>query len=566
MRLYWALALLLLSGGCLSVPSKIVSPDGSLPTEKVAVEQSAAENPSLVPGGEEPAVPSPPVISAEELAVEDAEIGDPPGEPVDSETLEDNLLLSGEDLAPPEDEGATVQPTEIPFDFPVVENAKVRYFLDYYTGPGKTIFARWLKRSGRYIPMMRRIFAEEGLPEDLAYLAMVESGFNPRAYSWAHAVGPWQFIESTGEMFGLQNDWWRDERRDFEKSTRAAARFLKDLNRRFDGNWYLAVASYNAGPGKISRAIGKCRSRDFWELSRGPYLQTETKNYVPKLLATLLIAKEPEKYGFVAIDYHEPLEYKVFEVPSTTDLEVVADLCGVSYEDIKTLNPELKRWCTPPGVKNYPVRIPVTAVEGFAEKYASMPERDRANYERHKVKQGDTLLALAQHYGIRVADIVALNGIRNPRALRIGTNLILPLKKGYSRLPLDELKDDYVRTRRETYTVHGGDSLWKISRRFGVTEKQLRVWNRLGWSNVIRPGQKLVVSSSGSTRSVKRTASAAKVRKIVYKVRPGDTLWDIGRQFNVATRQIMDWNQLPDDHILRPGDKLTLHVGEGHKG
>ena len=554
MRLYWVLALLLLSGGCLSVPSEQVS-SRDFPPEKSFSE------------GQEPAVPEPPHLPAAELAIDDAEIAETlSDEPLDPETLEDNLLLSDEDIVPPEDEGVTVAPTEITFDFPVVENDKVRYFLNYYTGPGKKTFTLWLQRSGRYLPMMQRIFAEEGLPQDLAYLALVESGFNPRAYSWAHAVGPWQFIESTGKMFGLGNDWWRDERRDFEKSTRAAARFLKDLHRRFDGDWYLAVASYNAGPGKISRAIGMYKSRDFWELSRGKYLQTETKNYVPKLLATLMIAKEPGKYGFVGLEYQQPLVYEVVEVSTTTDLEVVADLCGVSYDEVKNLNPELKRWCTPPGLRNYPVRIPVGSSEGFAEKYARIPERDRANYQRHKVKQGDTLLALAHQYGIRVADIVSLNGISNPRALRIGSDLILPMKKGFSRLPLDGLKDDYVRTRRQTYTVRKGDSLWSISRRFSVTEKELRVWNRLGWTNVIRPGQKLMVSSSGSVKPSQSSAKASNVRKIVYLVRSGDTLWDIGRQFNVATRQIMDWNKLSKDHILRPGDKLTLLVGDGHKG
>ncbi|WP_162148599.1 LysM peptidoglycan-binding domain-containing protein [Desulfuromonas sp. TF] len=278
-----------------------------------------------------------------------------------------------------------------------------------------------------------------------------------------------------------------------------------------------------------------------------------------------MIAKEPEKYGFIGLEYHQPIEYDVVEVSTTTDLEVVAELCGVSYDEVKNLNPELKRWCTPPGLKNYQVRIPVGTSEGFAEKYSRIPERDRANYQRHKVKQGDTLLALAQRHDIRVADIVALNGISNPRALRIGSDLILPLKKGYNRPP-DGLKDDYVRTRRQTYTVRRGDSLWSISRRFGVTEKELRVWNRLGWNNVIRPGQKLMVSSTGSAKPSQNSAKTSNVRKIVYLVRSGDTLWDIGRQFNVATRQIMDWNKLSKDHILRPGDKLTLLVGDGHKG
>lgn len=565
MKVYGALALMLLSGGCLAVPAGDVSSVAPVPA--VAAVPAARE--ALLPA-EEGAPPAPLVLPPETSLPDQASLLAEPLDvdfvAADPETAQDNLLLAGENQEPPEEEGATVTAEEITFDFPVVENAKVRYFIDYYTGPGKKTFARWLERSGRYLPMMRRILEEEGLPLDLTYLALVESGFNPRAYSWAKAVGPWQFIESTGNIFGLDNDWWRDERRDFEKSTRAAARFLKDLRRRFDGDWYLAVASYNAGPGKISRAIKKYATRDFWELSRGRYLQTETKNYVPKLLATLLIAKQPEKYGFADLEYQVPLEYVTVQVPTTTDLEIVADLCGATYDEIKNLNPELKRWCTPPGAKDYPVRIPAGAEVDFAEKYARIPEADRANYHRHRVQRGDTLLALAQRYGIRVNDVIALNGIKNPRALRIGSDLVLPLKKGYSRLPLEELRDDYVRTRRRTYTVRKGDSLWKIARRFDVTEKQLRVWNRLGWSNVIRPGQKLLVAASAGRKQQAGGNASGDLRKVVYKVRPGDTLWAIGRQFDVATRQIMDWNRLDDDHILRPGDKLTLMVRSKHRG
>ncbi len=487
-----------------------------------------------------------------------------PAEELDPLALEDSEVLAEADLAVPEDEGVTVA-AEVTFDFPVVENDKVRYYLDYFSGPGHKAFSRWLARSGRYLPLMQKIFAEEGLPLDLAYLAMIESGFNDRAYSWAHAVGPWQFIEGTGRIMGLQADWWRDERRDFEKSTRAAARHLRDLHDKFDGDWYLAVASYNAGPGKLVRAIEKYNSRDFWELTRGPYLQAETKNYLPKLLAAMLIAKEPAKYGFDDVVLMEPLAFDKVTVPTATDLELVAKLCAVDYEEIKQLNPELKRWCTPPGIRDYDLRIPLGSAEGFLAGYASVPPGERANYKHHRVKSGDTLLALAKKYGIRVEDIVALNQIKNPKSLRIGTDLILPMKKGYSRLPVDELKDDHVRTRRPTYTVRNGDSLWKVARKFEVSEKDLRVWNKLGWTNVIRPGQVLVVSGSAAkkgtvTKTAKRQEGSQ--RKISYRVRPGDTLWGISRQYDVAAAQIRDWNNLGRDHILRPGDVLTLMVRE----
>ncbi|WP_298037198.1 LysM peptidoglycan-binding domain-containing protein [uncultured Desulfuromonas sp.] len=567
MRKLWALALLVFFGGCLPAEDPYFW--------SRTQQQTAPADPAVSAAAQGAPLVSdiPPSVTADDSSAEQFPTGVELAEPdqgqafipeeapaVDPETLEDNRLLTGAGQLPPEDEGETVPAEKVVFDFPVVENDKVRYFIDYYTGPGRRTFARWLQRSGRYLPMMRQIFAEEGLPLDLAYLAMVESGFNDRAYSWAHAVGPWQFIESTGRMYGLESNWWRDERRDFEKATRSAARFLKDLHRRFDGDWYLAVASYNAGGGKVNGAIRKYRTRDFWELSRGSHLQTETKNYVPKLLAVLQIAKEPAKYGFTDLEFQPPLAYDVVLLPTATDLDVVARLCDVPYEEIKGLNPELKRWCTPPEIKNYPVRVPAGSAQRFTEAYAQLPPADRANYKRHRVSNGDTLLALAQRYNIRVKDIIALNGIKNPRALRIGTDLILPLKKGYSRLPVDEMEDDYVRSRRRTYTVRKGDSLWKIARKFSVSEKELRVWNRLGWSNVIRPGQTLAVSASGAKGRKTTGNGDGAPRKIVYEVRKGDTLWGIGRQFEVATRQIRNWNNLPKNHVLRPGDQLTLLV------
>jgi len=382
---------------------------------------------------------------------------------------------------------------EVTYDIPMVDNDQVQKYIRFYSETQRKYFTLWLERSSRYVPLMEEIFAEEGLPRDLVYLSMIESGFNPRAYSWAHAVGPWQFISSTGKLMGLKNDWWHDERRDIEKSTRAAARFLKDLYGRFD-DWYLALAAYNAGPGKVSRAIKKYGTRDFWQLCKGRYLAVETEVYVPKLLAVVQIAKQPEKYGFADIDWQEPLAWETVTLPTSTDLEVVARLCEVDYETIKTLNPELKRWCTPPHITNYPLRIPPGSKELFEPRYAKLPASQRANYMHYRIKSGDTLSALSQRYGVRVKDIMAMNKIRNANALRVGQDLVLPLRKGYNPEVVAELKDDHNKTHRKYYTVRKGDSLWSISRRFGVTTKQLRVWNRLGWNNVIRPGQKLKVS------------------------------------------------------------------------
>ncbi|MEA3544692.1 MAG: transglycosylase SLT domain-containing protein, partial [Thermodesulfobacteriota bacterium] len=346
------------------------------------------------------------------------------------------------------------KPPLLPYsgDFPLSEHARVKKQIKRYSGSGKVTFGRWLERAGRYIPQIQMIFAAEGVPLDLAYLAMIESGFNARAYSWAHAAGPWQFIESTGRMYGLHNDWWQDGRLNLEKSTRAAAMHLKYLHKRFDGDWYLAVAAYNAGGGTIRKAVRKSGSRDFWVLTEGRVLRQETKNYLPKLLAALSIVKNLKTYGFANLNFSEPLEYETVTLKTSTDLEIIARFCGISYQELKELNPELKRWCTPPGSKNYQLRIPFGSAEQVRSLYTQLPVDQRARYHRHQIKSGDTLQVMARKYRIRVDDIIALNNIKNPRALQIGQNLILPLKEGFTNLPANALEDSYVRSRRRTYT------------------------------------------------------------------------------------------------------------------
>ncbi len=460
----------------------------------------------------------------------------------------------------------TPEPPKLPYygDFPLSSHPRVDKLCNLYTGNARRTFGRWLERAGRYIPMIQQVFAEEGVPLDLAYLAMIESGFNVRAYSWAHAAGPWQFIESTAKLYGMENDWWQDQRCDIEKATHAAAQHLKYLHKRFDGDWYLAVAAYNAGGGKVRKAIRESDSRDFWALTDGKVLREETKNYLPKLIAALTIIKDLEGTGFTELDLSEPLAYEIVTIPSSTDLEVVARLCDAEYAQIKALNPSLKRWSTPPGVRDYQLKIPAGTAEQFQLMYAELPEDQRARYHRHQIKSGDTLGKLAKKYRIQIDDIITLNNIENPRALKIGTNLILPLQENFTSLPVDSLADNYQRSYRKTYTVRSGDSLWKIAKRFSVTEKQLRVWNRLGWSNMLRPGQKLAVSRPGKRTKVAKKVGPAK--KLVYQVRPGDTLWGIGRQFDIELDMIRIWNDLSSGHVLRPGQKLTLMVPASRQG
>lgn len=506
--------------------------------------------------------------------------------PVDPETLEEVQVLAGEETTPPDDEGVTLPATEVQFDFPVVENQKVQYYIDYFTGPGRKVFTRWMERSTRYLPYMQEVFASHGLPRDLAYLSIVESGLNPKAYSWAHASGPWQFIGSTGKMFGLESDYWRDERRDFEKSTQAAALFLKELHGIFEGDWYLAVASYNAGPGAVGRAIERSGSRDFWTIAHTPHLPEETKNYIPKLLAVLLIAKQPERYGFADTAFQEPLICDTVTLPAPTDVEVIARLAGSSYQEIKALNPELKRWCTPPKEENYRVNLPLGTKESFLAAYAELPEEERTNYTLRKVGKGETLKGLARAYRLSSDELLRLNALSSPKAVKAGRNLVIPLRPGVGPIPVEDLRDDPVAVKiagSKRYTVKKGDNLSKIARRTGVSLANLKAWNRLSNKSRLKVGQVLLVGpgkgkgkgaaatvakgKTGTKKGGGRTAQqAAKAGdKVVYKVKKGDTVYQIARQYDVTPANILSWNGLSREHVLQPGQSLTLRL-PGRKG
>ena len=253
---------------------------------------------------------------------------------------------------------------QVKFDVPIQMNKQVRAYLVYFSTERKAVITRYLARSTRYLPMIKEVFQEAGLPEDLAYLAMIESGFNNRAYSPAAASGMWQFIKGTGLRYGLAIDSYVDERRDPEKATRAAAKYLLDLYKQF-GSWYLAAASYNCGEGRVQRELNQSSHKNFWELSANMCLPTETKNYVPQMIAATIIAKNPEKFGFKNVPYLPPVKYDKVPVTETTSLTAAAVAVNVPADEVQDLNPELLRGITPPDAQSYTLNLPPSSKEKF---------------------------------------------------------------------------------------------------------------------------------------------------------------------------------------------------------
>jgi membrane-bound lytic murein transglycosylase D len=337
--------------------------------------------------------------------------------PVSDESNDDfNLKIIPGDLLKKEPE----------FDIPIVINGKVEQYIHYFQTTIRHKFVTWLSRSEKYIPFMKNVLKEHGLPEDLVYMSLIESGFNPYAYSRAKAVGLWQFMSMTGKRYGLRVNWWVDERRDPEKSTIAAARYLKDLYDMF-ACWYLAAAGYNAGEYKIINAIKRYRTEDFWKLTNYRYLKRETKDYVPLMIAAALVAKDPEKYGFTDIEYQEPLRYEKVKVPPLTDLSPIAKACETSLEEIKDLNPELRRGVTPPNETEYEIKIPYGKKELFLENLEAMQPLEKFQFKTHPVKKGETLKGIAKHYRVDLEPLLEINHLKKTSPVSKGTILLIPI-------------------------------------------------------------------------------------------------------------------------------------------
>ncbi len=506
------------------------------------------------------------------------------------------------------------------YDVPIVWNDKVENSLIYLQTVAHDLFERYLGRSTMYIPIMEKILAEEGLPHDIVYLPLIESGFNTSAYSYARAMGPWQFISSTGKRYGLKHNWWYDERRDFEKSTRAACRYLGELYAEFQ-SWELALAAYNGGEGRVRKEIAKNKTTDFWKLG----FKKQTRDYVPLFMAAVMIAKNPAKYGFNPT-YAQPLSWETVEVNKCISLKSVAENTGIAYEDLTLLNPEIMRGVTPPDISPYYLRLPIGTKSAFLAAYENIPSEKATNWVYHKVRRGETLSSIASKYGVSLSALKEANGFRNKAKLSVGQNLLIPRpglverasnKTGSPQISAKATSLDESRTQAQPkkHVVRKGESLEKIANKYDITVASIKEANNLK-TNRIYPGKSLIIpaktteiAGSGRTYRVKNGDTLTKIADMhgvgvaelkqsnrlrsntiyprmllripdkdsqsksgrqdldksdsqlrTYKVKRGDTLWDIARNFEVKVEQVMDWNNIDNPSGLKTGDEIKIYV------
>ena len=443
-------------------------------------------------------------------------------------------------------------------DLPIVLNDEVMKMLNYFrnTARGRRVVETGLRRKGRYKDMIEAVFAEEGLPLDLINLAQAESAFRPNAFSRARAVGLWQFMSFRGREYGLKVNWWVDERRDPIRSTRAAARHLRDLYDQF-GDWYLVLAAYNGGPGRVQRAVERTGYADFWELLKRGNLPRETNNHVPIILAFTIISKDPARYG-IDFEPEEPLRVESVRVGRPTSLRSIAKAVGLKYTTLRALNPHVLHGVTPPDYSRFDLYVPAGMASTVRAALPKIPEAERIQWGRHRVRRGDTLSGIGARYGTSAYSIAQGNGISMRSVIRPGQNLVIPsprARRSNRRAAGGTKVDSRGRT---VYTVRRGDTLNIIARSHGTSARALAQANNLRLRSVIHPGQKLVMPGK---------ASATPVRAIVgsYKVRRGDTLTRIAAKHGSTPQELAAANNLTLRSVLRVGQKLKIPGGRIHR-
>ena len=437
-----------------------------------------------------------------------------------------------------------------PSDFPLMLNSTIEQFIEAMISSGEyhNRIETGLSRAGTYLPMIRPRFAAAGLPQDLSYLPLIESAFSLKAYSRARAHGMWQFISSTGRHYGLNIGSLVDERRDPELSTDAAVAYLSDLYGQFN-DWYLALAAYNSGSGNVRRAIRRSGSRDFWVLRQ--FLPRETRNYVPAFIASVIVAKRPEKYGFPP-PVDKPWKFETIEVPDALDLQFLAKDSGIPLDELRDLNPAIRRDLTPARSTTI-LRLPPGTTSSAEAALNSTPRDQWAPRMIHTVRSGESLYVIARRYGSSVSAIRQANSLRGS-LIRPGQNLIVPRfgtgMEASSNQP-QRSADGGV------YTVQRNDTLWDIATGFSVSVDSLCAANGLSRRDVIRPGQRLNIPIGASTSFAPARRQSANVSGTSHTVRAGDTLSDIASTYNISVSSLKRANGLRSSRIY-PGKELSI--------
>ena len=560
---FW-LAILLLCASACSVQHRE-------PTDRPVTAEAAADD--AASGPRQPTVPPVEPTPAEPSHPAPADPGEAPLEldPAPEELTEsphDELAEAEPEIVDPELaerlERVAVESAEP--DLPIETNEQVLAWVDYYANQHPRSFQPGLVRSGRYVGMFREIFAEAGIPRDLVYMAHVESAYKTNAYSRARAKGIFQFIAATGRRYGLRIDYWVDDRSDPEKSARAAAAYLVDLYEEF-GDWYLALAAYNAGEGKIRRALARSGKKDFWGIAKTQHIRRETRNYVPAILAAILISKNPASYGF---DF-EPaprIEYDSIVVEGAADLRVLARCAGSDLDTMRGLNPALRRQQTPPNAQTA-VRVPTGAAAATLAALDGVPVDERVLYARHKVTRGDSLWVIAQEYGVSVGAIQQTNAMGRSTLIREGQVLVIPTASAGSYDAVYSADAGNVTSGKPmSYRVRSGDNLYRIARSYRTTSASIASASGIEVDGLLRVGQRLTVvpgvsSPSEAARIARGGSDAGRVASnsgdsTTHTVRRGDTLWRIASQYRTTVAEICSINRISPDTTLHPGVKLAV--------